>query len=117
MSANEPKVSNVTILSGDTESSSFLLTPIGSRSGHALVGVIFPAELTGTLLSLEGSIGDGNFLPIVDSEGNAVTITKTNSSIVWVDAAFTAACRIIRVVSDAAEGADRTIGLVGRRVE
>ena len=116
MGANNPAVKNVTILNTATESSVFDMNPLGSGNGKAVVGVLFPAALTGTLLNVQGEVGDGVYRAITDKDGNVLQVSKTDNAIAWIDPAATAGCRSIRLVSDAAEGADRTIGILFRAV-
>lgn len=105
----------VTIASGGTVSG---IVDIG---GSTLVGVLFPAAMTGTAVSFKTAyLPDdtiANVLPVYDNAGAAVSVTKVNSAVCNIPPANVAAVgRQVAVVSNGTEGADRIVTLIVRDI-
>lgn len=101
------KVTSVTIANGGTNSTSVDI------SRHTLVGIEFPATLTGTGVTIQVSQDDTTFATVYQGAGD-VTITKQNSKLVLVGTTYAALeglGKYLRVVSSGAEGAERTLKL------
>lgn len=80
------------------------------------VGVIFPAAMTGTGITFEMTDDGTNWYPVVGTDGNAVSITKANSSYRALKKEDLMGVQEVRVKSSGAEGADRIIKLICRDV-
>jgi len=100
------RVETVTIANGATASSSV------DASLYTLVGVEFPAALTGTGVTVQVSQDNTNFVAAYQGSGD-VTFTKQNSKLVLAASSklLEGLGKYIRVVSSGAEGADRTLKL------
>ena len=91
----------ITISSGQTASSSFTAREFAFGSIEA------PSTLTGTTFHIEVSLDGTNFVDAYDQSGNQITFTPTVSTAHRIpNDAFPAI--EMRIVSDSAEGADRT---------
>jgi hypothetical protein len=98
----------VVIASGQTKSASV-------RVGDGVpVAIITPAALTGTSLTFEAADGD-TFLPLYDAYGNVVTVQIGTSRMIAVEGINFVGAKDLKLVSSAAEGADRTFQLLIRR--
>lgn len=98
----------VTVRAGQTKSDP------ADLKGHQIVGVITPASITGTTISFEGEVGrNGNFVPIHDDGGTAISWTIAASRMTL---ALNLAKRVVgpdRVkVVVAAQAADTTFTLL-----
>lgn len=81
-----------------------------------LVGVIFPASMTGTSVTITMAASlTGTYNTHYDQSGSAVTISVVNGSAAIDNLAHTAGLRFIKLVSNGTEAAERTITLVQRR--
>lgn len=104
--------SAVSILSGQTTSAAIDL------NGRTLCGFIMPAALTGTALSITASDSlTGTYLTLQDGDGADFSLAIAASK--WIpinNVNLTASLRFIKLVSNASEGADRTIKIAKRRV-
>ncbi len=105
----------VTIASGQTVSG---LADIG---GSTLVGVLFPAAMTGTSISFKTAFLStdliANVSAVYDNAGALVTVTKVNSAVCNVPPANVAAIgRQVAVLSNGTEGADRIVTLIVRDI-
>lgn len=99
------KVSSIVISSGATASATI------DMLNYVLVGIEFPATLTGTGLTLTVSQDDSTYVT-VSQGGSDVTITKQNSKLVLVGSTYRTLeglGRYLRLNSSGAEGADRTL--------
>lgn len=82
-----------------------------------LVGIEFPAALTGTSVSFTvARHGSTTFLPLYTSAGTRVSVTFTASSHIGLLASDFAGCEQVKIVSSASEGAERSITLISREV-
>lgn len=86
--------------------------------GAALVGIILPASMTGTAISLQMSNSiSGTFVTVQDGDGADLSIGIAASKYVPLNnLALAAGLRFIKLVSNASEAAQRTITLVTRAV-
>lgn len=96
----------VTILSGGTVSDE---APVHS----AIIGIVMPAAFTGTALTFQGSADGQLFQQVFDDTGAALSVTVAAGRCVGLDtkALPLASWAFIKLVSNAAEGADRVITL------
>ena len=101
-----------TIASGQTTSGEIDL------SGTTLCGFILPAALTGTALSLQmTNVSGGTYVAVQDGTGVSLSVAVTAGVYVPItNLAVTAGLRFVKVVSNASEGAARSIILVTRPV-
>jgi hypothetical protein len=100
-------VKTVTILDTATNSNSIDI------SKYTLVGIEFPAAMTGTGLTLQVSQDDSTFVTVYQGSGD-VTIAKQNSKLVLIGSTLKTLeglGKYLRVSSSGAEGADRTFKL------
>lgn len=93
---------SVTIASGETTS-----TP-AEIDGARLIGIGVPSAFTGTSLTVELSYDGETYLPWSDA-GAAVELSVAASSL--LDCWPYPAARYVRVVSNSAEAADRTLSV------
>lgn len=104
----------VTILSGQTVSSTVNI------GGMSFVGIILPAQFTGTVLTMQMSTGenDPTFRAVTDFDGTPVTLTVSANKYVKMDPANFAGLFNVQFISNAAggEAADRTIIICARPV-
>ncbi|MGE0755273.1 MAG: hypothetical protein AB7L92_08970 [Alphaproteobacteria bacterium] len=87
-------------------------------SGATLCGIILPAAITGTAISLQMSNDDsGTFVTVQDGAGSDLSLSVAASKYVPIsNLALVAGLRFIKLVSNASEGAERVITLVTRAV-
>lgn len=100
-------VRTVTIANGAANSTSV------DVSKYTLVGIEFPATLTGTGVTLQVSQDNSTFATVYQGSGD-VTITKQNSKLVLVGNTYRSLeglGKYLRVVSSGNEGADRSLKL------
>ena len=102
------KIGTIKITSGDTTSTSFAM-------GETIpCAFSFPA-MTGTSVTLYGSTDNITFVPLADSTDNNYTITvSATAKIRTVNPQNLAGVQYIQLVSGSAEGADRTITVLGK---
>lgn len=110
MSAMFPAVDTMTIAASGSSSSA--LSP---EQGCSLVKVKMPAAMTGTKLTLQGSL-DGQTFAGVTMDGSAVEFTFSANVVYEVNPRATIGLRSFRLASDGTEAAERTIGAVVTRV-
>lgn len=85
--------------------------------GTTLCGMFLPASMTGAKITIEHSATeDGTYSKLYDRFGQEVAITVTAGGAITLDPSIFASLRHIRLVSDAAEAAQRDINLVTRPV-
>lgn len=96
------------IANGGTTSGEIDLT------SQLLCGIIVPAAFTGTSLSftVADEPGSLSFLPLYKDDGTQRTLAVVQGRHYTVNPADFAGVRILKIVSNAAEGADRTLKLV-----
>jgi hypothetical protein len=84
--------------------------------GRMVVGFRMPSAFTGSTITFEGSeLVDGTYVPIRDSDGNAVSATVAASVFVGLsgsEADAVSAAPFVKFVSDQAEAAEREIAVV-----
>jgi len=86
--------------------------------GTTLVGIITPATIAGTTLTIEATTSntDTDFRPYLDKDGNALSINITANSYIYLPPSDTAALQFFRIVSDATEAADTQFIIATRPV-
>lgn len=100
----------VTVLSGQTASN---WCNTGSHvCERGVVGIVTPAALTSTTLTIQVSLDGSNALAHYDFTGNAYSIPIGTSRWISLDPALFAGFPYIRLVTGSAEGADRTFTLM-----
>lgn len=106
-----PYPHTVTIASGQTVSGALELNQA------TLLALRTPATLTGTAFSFQVSDDGTTYVALNDPDtGAAISMIVAASKGYSIDAALFVGWRYVKVVSNAAEGADRTITLVSRIV-
>ena len=98
------------VANGGTNSSSVDL------NGHVLIGIATPADLTSTSGELQTSIDNETWLPIYDREGNQFTLELAASRFIAIPPGDIAGLHNVRIVVGSAEGAERTLKLVCRKL-
>lgn len=102
----------VTIANAGTVSTAVRIDPA------MVTGVVMPSAFTGTALAIHGSLTfDGTYQALFDSDGNAVSLGVAASRSIGLsgaEAAVVAAFPFLKVVSNAAEAAERVITIVTR---
>lgn len=98
----------VTIASGATASTAIDLQSFG------FVGFITPAALTGTAFTFTGSIDNSTFVALYNSDNTAYSITVGTSRYYCLNPADFLGMKYVKIVSNGAEGADRTITVITR---
>lgn len=101
---------NVTVAASGTTSN--FASSGSEKDCYALVGVILPASLTSTTMTIQPSNDGTNALTHYDYAGAIPAYPVAASVYLSVDPALYKGCNHIRVVLGSAEAADRTIGLV-----
>lgn len=95
----------VVITSGGTVSST------SAMANYALVGITFPAAMTGTTVTFKGSTASGGtFVPVYNSSGQ-VSYTIAASRYYAIDPKDFLGTLYLQVVSGSSEGADRSLVL------
>ena len=82
--------------------------------GLLLSGIVFPAAMTGTAITLDFSFNGTTWYDVVETDGTEVSYTVSAGNVVRVDPsgwAF-ASAGFLRVVSASSEAADRIINLI-----
>ena len=85
-------------------------------SGCTLCGVYVPAAFTGTTLAFQASPDGAAFSRVGDGSGNAYVQSLAPGDFVPVDTAVFAGVRFVKIVSNAAEAAARSLTLAVRPV-
>ena len=99
-----------TIANGETESDSI-------RSGsYILLGIYVPAGFNGTAISFKASFDDETYQDIHDVSG-LLALPVTADTYLSIDPQLLAGCRYLKIVSNAAESAERLVGVSRRSVE
>lgn len=83
--------------------------------GTGLIAIQMPSAITGNSISFQGSADGTTFGPIYDSTGEAA-VGVAASQLIAVPETVTRSTRYIKLVSDVAEGAERTIKLITRPI-
>lgn len=108
MAYDPNKVSGLKI-EGDTIASSAQASTGKSLGGATLSGVFLPATLTGTALTILGSIDGVNYYTVRDSAGDTRGITHNGSGLYTLNPSDFAGIPFVKVQSDATEAAERSI--------
>lgn len=82
--------------------------------GVTPIGIITPAALTGTALTIKLSKDNVTFYDFYNTSGSQVSITASTSQWIGLVAGDFAGARYMKLVSGSAEGAERSIQLVVR---
>lgn len=94
----------------DISESTTISTPL-QIGDYKLAGIQF-GTMTGTAMTFQASSTvDGTYVPVYDSDGNAISITIASDTYVGItgaSAAALAAVKFLKLVSGTAELADRT---------
>lgn len=97
-------VETVSILSGDTDSTSF-----GTKSKF-LVAIKLPSTFTGSSITLKGKISnDSSFETITNTDGSTYSIAVGNGNAIPIDPVLTIGFKAIQIISGSSEGGDREI--------
>lgn len=92
------------------------LSSAADLNGHTFCGFAIPSAMTGDAITFEGSVDDGtSFDPIKATDGTdrSVVIQTSEAGIYTVNPADFAGITHIKLKSDAAEGAGRTLQILG----
>lgn len=81
---------------------------------NGFVGFITPAALTGTAFTFEGSIDNSTFTALYNADNSAFSITVSASRYYCLNPADFLGMRYVRLVSNATEGAARTVTVITR---
>lgn len=110
MADNIPNFVNVaaTISNGTTTSGSIDL------QGRGVVAIIMPAAFTGTSISFQISIDNVTFTDCYNTSNTQLTCTVTQGRAYLFNANDLVGIRYLKIVSNASEGADRTLTLISR---
>lgn len=82
---------------------------------QTLVGIITPSALTGTAISFQASNDDdGTYVAVKGSDGVAISIVCAASGYYVIQPAILSGIRFLKLVSNGAEGAARTIRVMTR---
>ncbi len=85
--------------------------------GRGVVMLILPAAFTGTAITFQSSTTSGGTFQAVYSVANAaMSVTVTQGRNYGIDPADLLGARFLKLVSNAAEGAARTITIVTREL-
>lgn len=105
-------VLTATIANGDT------LSDVVDLGGAAVYGIVLPT-LTGTTLSIQGcDTAGGTYVTLKSIAGAAATITVATvgaGAYLYLDPSMTAGWPYLKLLSQAAEGAARSIKLLTRQ--
>lgn len=100
---------NLTIANGATTSNVLEL------GGTVATGLILSGSLTGTELSFLASVDNSNFYVLRDEAGNSITLPISSGSGVYnLNEEQFVHAQFLKVVSNASEGAERTITIIAR---
>ena len=87
-------------------------TGVIDLQGNRLVGVLFPAAMTGTALTVKVD-SDGTLSMVALAQaGEDVTITATVDRVEWADPSIFGGFNTIELVSDDTEAAERELVLI-----
>ncbi len=103
-------LTNVTIASGQTESSE------ADLGGTTLVGILL-ATMTSTAMTFKAALtGGGTSVIMKDGAGNSISKTIASNQFIAIDPTLFRGARFLKVVGGSAEGADRTVTLVSKPI-
>ncbi|MCP5362084.1 MAG: hypothetical protein H6908_05580 [Hyphomicrobiales bacterium] len=108
---NQNVHTTITIASGQTTSDAVDLR------GTTLIAIQMPGSWTSADISFQASIDGSTFYDVYDSQGVAVTYAAGASQLISVhNVAAMAGLRYLKLVSSAAQGADRSLTLISRGI-
>jgi hypothetical protein len=84
--------------------------------GYSLLGIITPAAMTGTALTVQASHDGSTFNVMYDTDGSALSITSAASRFIALAPQDFASVRHLKLVSGSTEAAERTITLAIRKL-
>lgn len=85
---------------------------------HLIAGIVTPAALTGIAFTFTGALEEtGTYRTLMDATGGAISITVSPDDHILIEPQTFAGVMWVKVVSGAAEAADREIALVLHRRE
>jgi hypothetical protein len=87
-----------------------------SLAGVSILGIVTPAALTGTTITFQVSADGTTYVPLYDGTNTLVSFTVAVSRGYYLDPIIFASWRFVKLVSGAAEAADRVITLLVRPV-
>lgn len=105
------KASTATIASSGTTSNAIFI------GGDSLVGIILPAAITSTTLAIHASHDGTTYNAMYDTAGNAVSLTIAASQHLHLAPATFSSANYIKLVCGSAEGAEREIQVIFRKVD
>lgn len=105
-------MATLTIASGQTTSDAVNLASIG----HALVGLVTPATLTGTAFTFSVSQDGTTYNTLYDKNGSSYSVTVAASRYILLPPADFAGIGYLKIVSGSTEGGTRSIVVVTRPV-
>lgn len=90
------------------------LSSAGNLGPAALCGLVIPAGMTSTSITFQASVDGTTFYDVYDSTNTQISVTIDSSAkIIKLDPADFVGLEYLKLVTGSAEGADRTIGLIG----
>lgn len=85
--------------------------------GTTLCGLFIPSTMDGTSLTFQvANASGGTFYDMRDIYNNLITAQITDGDFVYIDPTLFAGVQFIKIISDATETAERTIGIAARAV-
>jgi len=82
--------------------------------GNTIVGIVMPAAFTGTAVTFTGAVDGSTYLPLVDTDGDALSVTVAVDTHIMMQPTDLVGVSDIKIVSNDTEAAERTITLVVR---
>lgn len=95
-------------------------TTVSSRAdlvGSVLTQIQIPAAFTGTAITFQSSHDDTTYQPLYNDSNTQLSITVAAGRNYNIAPTDFAGCRYLKVVSNASEGADRTVVLICRECQ
>lgn len=83
-------------------------------NGFGIVGIMLPAALTSTVMTLTGSQDDVTYTALYNTSGTQLSFTVAASRIVLFTPGDLIGLRYIKLVAGTSEGADRSIQVISR---
>lgn len=102
---------NVNIAASSTTSRAAVL------GGGTVVGIIFPAAMTGTSVTFQGSADGQNYFPLYNISGIELSASVVAGAWVAFEPSDLASVNNIKIVSGSTEAASRDIQLVCRSMQ
>ncbi len=82
--------------------------------GLLVVQFIMPSALTGTSISFQSSYDNVTFQDVYNDQNAQISITVSVNRTYNIEPVDFAGCRYLKIISNASEGAERSIGVVTR---